>query len=147
MTPGKKSATVLEHSIQIAQNSGTWSVAVLFDVEDTDGSKANMLGHIWLTKKADKIARKSLKAIGFDPDSDNLTVLDENPVLLAGKKCEVVVAEEEFKGEKQLKIQWINPVGKPKSKDEMDKMTQMLRDAKSEGEPAPTGSGGENIPF
>lgn len=139
MNPGTHVARVLEHSIKISENTGTWSVYVLFELED---SKEKIGGYVWLTDKAMGIARKSLKAIGFDPDAQNISVLDDDPVLLAGNRCQLDIAEETYKDETSMKVKWINPIPKPKSKKSMDQFTTALRNAKKTGAEV-----GEDIPF
>ena len=118
---------VVSHKIGTAR-SGTRSVDVRFMVEDGEGWE--IVGNIWLTDKAWEMARKSLKAIGFDVDKQSTKLLDTNKELLAGNKCNITVAEEEYKGKTSLKVKFINPLSEAPSEDIFAKWDKKLREAK-----------------
>lgn len=139
ITAGKQTGTVLQHKIDSAPNTGSWCVNILFEL---DGGADQIGANVWLTDKAMGIARKSLKAIGFDVDKQNVLALDENPTLLAGNKCELDIRPETYNGETSLKVAWINPIPEPKSQATFDKITDQLRKVKKTDEAEK-----EDIPF
>lgn len=97
MTPGDHKATIVQNDIRAA-GSGTEFVYVLLDIEGEP-----IAAQIWLTKKAMNMARAQLRACGFDPASEPLARLKENRSHLAGRKVDVEVAPEEYKGQVSLK--------------------------------------------
>lgn len=124
---GQQIATVVEHMLQTHERTGNLYVFVIFELDGGD----RIPGEIWLTEKSMNMARKSLKAIGFDVDSRNIGELDLDHALLNGQKCQVDIQEEVFKNEARLKVKWINPLPKPKSQTQLDTITKALRAAKS----------------
>ena len=133
LTPGKWEATVKSHFIDALESTGNWFVGIEFKVGEMD-----LQGRIWLTgddpDKKDKrmrMARKSLKAIGFDPDTEDIKLLGENQTKLAGNVCQVTVVEEEYKGETSLKLKWINSPPEPATDDFYEGINKGLRAVKS----------------
>lgn len=59
--------------------------------------------NIWLTSKSAEIAKRSLRAIGYDPDHNSIGRLSTEPTLLAGRKAQFIVEEEKYQGRLQLK--------------------------------------------
>jgi hypothetical protein len=92
---------------------------------------------IWMTEKALKHARKTLKVLGFDPDTQDCGELDTKPQLLAGAKCSIVVEHEEYNDEVRAKVQWVNSLRKPADANVMARMTKALRAAKSKKQTVP----------
>ena len=124
MRPGKYIATVQSHQLTNSK-AGTWGVLVNFTVDEEEIS-----GTIWLTGKAMGIARKSLKAIGFDPDTENISILNLDHGHLTGHQCEIDVQEETYQGVERLKIAWINPLPRELTDDDAMTLTESLRNAK-----------------
>jgi hypothetical protein len=82
--------------------------------------------------KALQIARKSLKAMGFDIDKRDIGELEENHALLAGAPVRVVVEEHEYNGKVTNRISWVNPIPKPAPKSSLADLTKRLRNAKND---------------
>lgn len=139
MEAGIYTAQVVEHAIRQSPIQGTWYIDVLFKLV---GSDEIINGHVWLTEKSMGIARKSLKAMGFDIDTFDLSHLQENHTLLAGNKCKIDIQLDD-QG-KELRVKWINPLGDTPSKQVFDNLTQQLRTVKKangpDGKPKPPAS-------
>lgn len=134
MIAGKYVATVIEHSLGRSEQKGTHFIGVRFGVGE--GEQRETIGaRIWMTDESMHIARKSLSAMGFDCDKQELSALEENPILLAGNRCEIDVQEEEYKGVPQLKVKWINALPKPGAPNELAALTKKLRAAKKKRDP------------
>lgn len=136
MTPGVACAVVIEHSFY-ESSKGTPGVAVLFQIKGLPaGEHDRIIGHIWLTEAAAGLARKSLRAIGFDPDSQKLEELNENPTLLAGKETTVILAENEndsrFMQVKYIGSQGIAPLASAKAKQIGSAGDALIRGAKGQ---------------
>lgn len=129
MKPGKYEATVVQHELRQSQK-GTWGLWVLFDVGESGPGQEQMGTTIWLSDKAMAMARKSIKAMGFDIDKHDLGQLDKARTALAGRKVEVEVGEETYKGETSIKIKFINRLREPITEDESKSLTHALREAK-----------------
>jgi len=85
---------------------------------------------IWLTEKAMGIARAQLRLCGFDIDKQNLSVLQDEPFLLAGKTVPIIT--EDFKGNLRSTIMLNSAPGKKRCHE----LTTMLRAAKKHDEQA-----------
>lgn len=151
MNPGTYTATVIRHEFRESQR-GTPSLWVLFRAA-TEAGEEEIGTNIWLTKGAMTMARKSLKAMGFDVDKESVQILDENPVHLCGKQVRIECEEEEYKGQVSIKVKWINPLsaGKPRW-GQLDKALRSAKkanvteDGTSDDGIAPAGEE-EDIPF
>ncbi len=160
---GKHRARVIEHCLFESEQKRTPGVRILFELAPYAGDGGDYVPvqtEIWLTPGAAKIARKSLRVLGFDLDSGHVKDLHERPTLLAGRECELEIGEEEYEGKKRLRVQWINDLKDPgaegdgagdgktlykkdaiKDKRKLDALSKdadaMLRSAKKEGKPNP----------
>lgn len=119
------------HRVEIASTS----LAVLGDkpairvvVRFADGEETDVV--VWLTEKAIGIARQQLKKCGFDPDMEDLQILDDDPTRLAGNKIDIIV--EEFNGKLRAQI----PLKTTPSKKEVTRLQGLLRSIKKD-DPAP----------
>ena len=136
-TEGIHEVEVISHNFMFS-GSGTPGITFCFHKLGED-DQAVMYGTIWLSQKAMGMARKSLKAVGFDIDKRNLSELEGQDGMLAGNKCQIDVRSEEYpigSGKYNLKCAFINPIPEPLGKARFDKLTQALRDAKKDDEPA-----------
>lgn len=139
MIPGKHQAKVVTCTYGHSSQKLTPQFEVVFLVDDATGGE-QITGYIYLTEKAMGIARKSLKAMGFNPDDQELDVLVKNPALLAGNEAQIVVVEEEGQdGEYRMKVAFINPLPGPADLNELKKLSKALRDVKgsTKKKPAP----------
>lgn len=127
MIEGIHNAVVVEHRT-VTSPGGTPYVLVTFQLNDNETIQAR----IFLTEKAAGIARKSLKAIGFDPDKQDLSALDENQHLLTGREAELDIREEEYRGRTSLKVAFINPIRSRLDGAQSAKYSQMLREIKQQ---------------
>ncbi len=116
---GKCEAEIEENGLRSI--NGKSAVSIL--ARTLDGEPADVL--IWLTPAAMGMARAQLKVCGFDVDTEELELLTAEPRLLAGKRIPLNV--EEYKGRPQPRID----LSAPPPKDEMKRLTQALRSAKS----------------
>ena len=90
---------------------------------------------IWMTPKAMGMARQALKAIGFDPDTQDMDALDTMPTLLKGNACVVRVIEDDFGGRLKKKAEIVFGSGaKRVEKSKLSALQEGLRAAKSKDE-------------
>lgn len=106
--------------------NGKSAAAIVAKLED--GSEYEAL--IWMTQAAMNMARGQLRRCGFDPDTQDIEELATNATLLEGNRVPLLF--EVYKGKLQARID----LSGPPAKGEMARLTQALRDAKSQ-EPGP----------
>ena len=128
MTPGTYPAVVESHGLDKTQ-SGMDYAYVRFTVEGQEGpetisARINFPIH---SEKAMRMARKSLKAIGFDPDSLTTSELQNSPELLRGHECEIVVDVDDYRGDGSLCVKYINAKREPVTGDAMKPIDAALR--------------------
>ena len=128
ITEGPQKGLVVRHWLELP-NSGTWSLRILFNL---DGGE--LIAKLWLTEKAWGIARKSLKALGFDPDARNIEELHKNGTLLAGVTAMCDVQSKVWKGKSKMEIAWINEIPKAPTQNIIDKINKGLRECKKKEE-------------
>jgi len=131
MREGKFKASVIDVSFGHSTHAGTPYIAVNLIVDCGDGNERTT-GNIWLTDRNAKGARRSLKAIGFNPDAHELAELQANPGMLKGNECEIDIQSEEFRDRTILRVQWINALQTKGSPDELKDITKMLRESKKQ---------------
>lgn len=95
---------------------------ITFDVGDL--APDEITATIWLHEKAISMARAQLKKCGFDPDTQDVELLETQPTLLAGRVVEIGC--EDYKGRIQARI-FTRDVPQPA---QMKEITSMLRAAK-----------------
>ena len=135
-TEGIHEVEVVSHNFMFS-GSGTPGITFQFHKLGAE-PEAVMFGTIWLSQKAMGMARKSLKAVGFDIDKYDISDLEANGEALAGNKCSIDVRSEEYpagSGKYNLKVAFINPLYEPLSKERSAKLTDLLRKAKKDDEP------------
>lgn len=91
-----------EHGVT---TTGTDQIAILFDISDGPFAGQRITGYVYFTEKAGDRAIESLEHCGWDGDS--LAELKG----MGTKEVEIVCAEEDYNGKKQMKVQWINSPG------------------------------------
>lgn len=141
MDPGRYPATVLEHSVRISQG-GTWFVTLLYEV-----SGEQLHGAIYLTPKAARFARAQLKALGFDPDIHTVDELQDNPMLLAGRKVTVIVDLNEWQGRCVPRVARVEIEGRSLDRTTGSQLTALLRGAKKAEKADAKEPLEEDIPF
>lgn len=153
MRAGTFPATVLKTTFTTSQKKKTPGFLVDVTVHDDEEGDFDHFGYIWISKETEKslrMARKSMKAIGWDIDNDDLKALADLPLALKGKKCEVVIVEEVYNDQATLKIAFFNEPSKPGDPSLLDDLTKALRSVKSKkadhDEPEP-GPKDDEIPF
>lgn len=134
MNEGIYTGVVVQHSIGVSNSEKqTPFVLIKFKLE---GTEEFINAWVYIVAGNDnnlRIARKSLKAIGFDPDAQDIGELQSNQTLLAGNKCELDIAAEEYNGSSKLKVKWINPLRKTAEKSQLAALTKGLRSVKGKG--------------
>jgi hypothetical protein len=132
MNEGIYTGVVVQHSIGVSNGEKqTPFVLIKFNLKGTEEHINAWIYIVAGNEKNLRIARKSLKAIGFDPDTQDIGELQTNPTLLAGKECELELAAEEYNGNTTIKVKWINPFRKPVEKQQLAALTKGLRSVKS----------------
>lgn len=107
----KYNATVGFASFIESQNTGTPGINITFECEE--GS----IDHtIWVTPKSREIAIRDLKTLGIkEEDLKSQVFLENIGTALLGAECSITTYEDEYKGKKKLKVQWINEKRAPAS--------------------------------
>ncbi len=132
MNEGIYTGVVVQHSIGVSNGEKqTPFVLIKFKLKGTEEHINAWVYIVAGNEKNLRIARKSLKAIGFDPDTQDIGLLQSNPTLLAGKECELELAAEEYNGSTTIKVKWINTPRKPVEKSMLATLTKGLRSVKS----------------
>lgn len=140
MPIGTFKAQVLSHRTGTSIEKGTQFVAVQFVYEHC-GTMHEIWGRIWRSKKpqGQRIARKSLKAIGFDPTDPNFPahLVDEGHCM--DNECEIQIEREEYKGKGREVVAWINPISERLG---MDAIEAFAADIVAAGSEDPDDEGG-----
>lgn len=106
LEPGHYLARGVSAALGLSPNKGTEQVAVEFRILEPghEGQRITWFGYF--TDKTFDDTMKSLRACGWEGDSlDDLAGIDRNDVRL------VLQAEFDDKGQKQVKVRWVNPAG------------------------------------
>lgn len=106
------------------------NIVLQIAVKFRDGETGQKDLYATKSPKSAAIARKSMKAMGFDVDNRSLDEIVANPELLKGAKVGVTVEENVYNGNVTNRIAWINSIRKPPTKDGLSKLTSALRNAK-----------------
>lgn len=138
MKAGNYTGTIDEHG---TDTSSSGLPFIWFDVEIVDESGFGVVGRCKAflggrdedkTKTAIRMARATLRLCGFDPDTQDVTALDENPHLLKGNKIPVRVSQKEYQGKFYDNYDIALPRGVDKK--QASALTSALRAAKSKDE-------------
>lgn len=119
--------------VNITEEDGGF-ITIGIQVEFKDGEK----GWKYVNNKTEKgltFMRKTLKAIGFDPDKNDLSYLAGNPDALNETECEAVVGENDWNGQITNRIDWLNPLRKKPDATKLSSLTNAIRSIKSKDEP------------
>lgn len=142
MNEGIHTGIVMQHSIGVSNGEKqTPFVLIKFKLKGTEEYINAWVYIVAGNEKNLRIARKSLKAIGFDPDKQDIGELQSNPTMLAGKECDLDIAPEEYNGNTTMKVKWINPLHKTADQKQLAALTKGLRSVKSKNDED------EDIPF
>lgn len=128
---GDHDVTVEWHGLTDKAGDGS-NVVINLRLKFQNGEVGNKDLYPCSSEKSLQITRKSLKAMGFDIDSRDISELESNHELLKGAKVRAVVEEQEYKGQVSNKITWINPIHKSPEKIVMANLTMKLRQVKKE---------------
>lgn len=131
MLPGTYRAIVTGTRWTTSQG-GNAGLTVNVDVDD-NGDFVSMFGTIWFTPKSMGMARGQLKALGFDPDHQHVRDIG-GEISLVDQRCEVQVVEEDYKGQKQIKIGRFGGGPKPPSPELLASLDAKLAKAKKSGD-------------
>ena len=149
---GVYEAIVVSHH-WITARTGTTGLQVVISVVDQWGEEHEMTGTIYMSKKSMGMARAQLKALGFDPDHQELAELGYE-ISLSGNPCQAELAEEEYNGRKSLKVKWFGKHLPPPSKEQLAETQKALQAAKhsqteseiEESAPAPSPASARSPP-
>jgi len=108
---------VVKETDWTTSSKGTFGLKVNVAVLENQKEECEMEGRIWFSKSSMKMARAQLKAIGFEPDTQEMMDIGSD-ISLVGKPCKVTLKNEEWKGNWNLRIAYFGVWGeKPKKKD------------------------------
>jgi hypothetical protein len=136
ITPGTHLGKCVDHGVKVLDD-GRMIIELRFSFDEDP--EVTMIKALWPLsgEKGAKSARISLKALGFDPDAQSVSELDENRTLLAGRPASLVIEMDDRRDDGSLKIAWVNAIHKPAGKDGISKINAALRGAKSKGKTKP----------
>lgn len=100
LNPGRYPATLRDSKLEWLGQNGTPCLKV-YGTLDANGLETEAI--IWLSEGAAHIARQQLRAIGFDPDTEDVALLDETG-RLNGLRAEFTLKYKEYRG--NLQEQW-----------------------------------------
>ena len=131
MELGPIKGTILSHRTKMLGDK----LVVALQCETEEGEQC--FANVFITPKSAGMARRALKTCGFDIDAQPLSVLDENPTLLSGRKVPLLV--DEWNGRMTISID----LDARAEKAVLDKATAAMRAVKKdkESEPEPSGPG------
>ena len=106
LTPGKYHVTV-KKAFATESQGGTPGITFLFECESGEIDCTR-----WVTEKTRDRVITDLETLGFSfemlGEQENLDRIDD---YVRGNECEIVVADEEYKGVVEAKVKWINAIG------------------------------------
>jgi len=130
ITPGIFLAQVKSHTWTRSQ-SGTTGLKVTVTIVEGTADGEEMTGTVWFSEKSMRMGRAQLKSLGFDVDKNPLKAIGTN-ISLVGNECRIQVKDEEYKGERQLKIGFFMSKDETPPEADLDAIEKSLRGAKSE---------------
>jgi hypothetical protein len=129
LRPGIYSARVVKHVWTTSQNLNP-GLAVTVAIFSDDGfGEEEIIGKIWFSDKAMGMARAQLRALGFDPDSQDPAEIGFS-ISLVGNETEVILEEQEYNGRRELKVARFGKAAPPPSKEALQALGTKLRSAK-----------------
>ena len=144
LMPGIYQATIKSASLTTSR-AGTPCVMLSTIVHDDLGGDVEMVGYIYLSQKAAQMARQQLKALGFDPDTQDLELIERGA--LDDATTQVKVVEDNYGGTARLKINRYGARGKP-TPESIATAQNALRAAKAKPKDTPTEKDeNDDIPF
>lgn len=132
MKPGTYKAVVTDHNWTTSASNNP-GLAIQVDIPDDFGGVESMTGTIWFTSKSMGMARGQLKALGFNPDRQKARDIGST-ISLRDREVSVVVAEEEYKGRKSLKISRFGAAATPPRPEQLAGLDELLAAAKKADE-------------
>lgn len=97
LQPGRHKVTLRDSKIDQIGQKGTPAIRVFGSL---DSSGEDVEARIWLTEGAASMARQQLRALGFDPDTEDVAQLDETG-RLNGLSVEFTLRYGEYRGKPQ----------------------------------------------
>lgn len=134
LATGTYHATV-EKTWFTTSQAGTPGLCVKVSIEDEWDKDVSLIGTIWLSEKAMPMARRQLRALGFDPDANDLDAIGDT-IDLVGNKVDVQLKEESYKGRTELRISMFGGNAPPPSKQALSAASAALRAAKKKPDAA-----------
>jgi hypothetical protein len=130
MDNGKYRAVVTSHALAKSSNTGTPSIKVTFltkyNVENPSiPIQKTMYGDLWLTDATIERTMHTLTKT-FAWKGNRLKQLNDNPSLLAGAECVLVVENENYNGNDIPKVKFVNDLQKRLEDDEAEEIDNML---------------------
>jgi hypothetical protein len=127
LIPGVYQAEVRKHTWGYSQ-SGTPFLSVDLLIFTDFGEEA-MNGRIYFSAKSMGIGRQNLKALGFDPDTQEVEEVGDS-ISFIGNQCTIELQEQEYNGRTELKVARWGTV-KPPDKEALRKLGADLKAAKT----------------
>ncbi len=128
-------------------HASTGSLGISVELECKEGT----IQHTWyVTPNTKERVKKTLLDLGVPEKTlTSRTALENIGNVLTGKAVEFTTIEEEYKGKKHVRVQWVNP---PKKKAEpTPEAAKLIADMFADETPAPQNGNGhaseETIPF
>lgn len=107
MEPGRYKAMAVDFDLGVNENTGTDQAAILFSISEGEPCEGETItGYLYFTEKTSEKSIKILRNMGWaGMDVGAITVAD------LPNEMELVIAEEEYKGQIHTKVQYINAPG------------------------------------
>lgn len=145
MKPGSHRAIVTDHK-WVTSQAGTPGLEISVDIPDDFGTVDCMVGTIWMSEKSMGMARRQLKNLGFNPDTQSVGDIGGS-ISLREREIEIQVEEDEYKGKKKLKINFFGGrSGAAPAKEQLSALDAALAAAKKSGEEEDDAYHGPSVP-
>lgn len=102
---------------------GTFGLSVKVKILDHD---MEMSSTIWLTKKSLEFAKSQFSELGFDVDEQDMLEIGST-ISLVGRKCNVAIKWDDYKGESKLKIGHFGSLAGSIDKNKLRKIQEEMR--------------------
>lgn len=146
LTPGKYRARAVSADLDQSSEKGTDRVVIIFRILDGECEGEEISAYLYFT--TEKGAQRSIESLMYcgarmkDGDISDLEGIDS-------KDVQIVLDDEEYKGKKRIRVQWINPAaygGGNISTGDRARMVEDLRGAVLAAQAARNGNGAQAQP-
>ena len=86
--------------------NGTEQAAISLQITEGEAQGESIAYYAFFSDKAQKFAINALRALGWTGDDLSKLTVEDLPA-----ECQIVVGEEEYEGQKRLKVKWVNALG------------------------------------